>query len=152
MKMERRLSAILAADISGYSRLLSEDEEGTIRAVQEHQAALLPLIQKHGGHVIDTAGDSILAEFGSVVSAVHAAADSQRLIGSRNTDVPKARRVEFRIGVNQGEIVGDQQRYYGDGINVTSRRQALAEPGGIARETVLKVSCSLSQHWYACSR
>ena len=130
--MDRRLSAILAADIAGYSRLLGEDEEATVRAVQEHQAALVALIGKHGGHVIDTAGDGILAEFGSVVSAVCAAADAQRLIGSRNTAVPETRRVEFRIGVNQGEIVCDQQRYYGDGINVASRLQALAEPGGIA--------------------
>jgi hypothetical protein len=130
--MDRRLSAIMAADISGYSRLIGEDEEGTIRAVQEHQAALVPLIQEHGGQIIDTAGDSILAEFGSVVSAVRAAADAQRLMGSRNADVPKARRVEFRIGINQGEIVCDQDRFYGDGINVASRLRALAEPGGIA--------------------
>jgi TolB-like protein/Tfp pilus assembly protein PilF len=130
--MERRLAAILAADIAGYSRLMGDDEERTVRALQELQTAVFPLIAEYGGRVINTAGDSVLAEFASVVGAVRCAEATQRLVAARNADTPAARRLEFRIGVNQGEIVVDRDEVYGDGINVAARLQALAEPGGIA--------------------
>jgi adenylate cyclase len=130
--MDRRLAAILAADIAGYSRLMGDDEEQTVRAMQGHYAALLPLIHEQGGRVINTAGDSVLAEFTSVVGAVRSAEAIQRLVAARNADIPASRRLEFRIGVNQGEIVVDQDEVYGDGVNVAARLQALADPGGIA--------------------
>jgi adenylate cyclase len=130
--MERRLAAILAADIAGYSRLMGDDEEWTVRNLQELQTAVFPLIGEHGGRVINTAGDSVLAEFASVVGAVRCAEATQRLVAARNADTPAPRRLEFRLGINQGEIVFDRDEVYGDGINVAARLQALAEPGGIA--------------------
>src|SRR3954465_13904271 len=130
--MNRRLAAIVAADVAGYSRLIGADEEGTVRALQDHQQALFPVIRENGGVVINTGGDSVLAEFGSVVGAVRAAAAMQDLMAARNSDVPASRRLEFRIGVNQGEIIADRDDIYGDGINVAARLQALAAPGGIA--------------------
>ncbi|WP_394891177.1 adenylate/guanylate cyclase domain-containing protein [Mesorhizobium sp. AaZ16] len=130
--MDRRLAAILAADIAGYSRLMGEDEEGTVRALQEHHTAICPLIKEHGGRIINKAGDGMLAEFGSVVGAVTAAAAIQRLLANRNAEIPASRRLEFRIGINQGEIVADRDEVYGDGINVAARLQALSQPGGIA--------------------
>ena len=130
--MNRRLAAIVAADIAGYSRLIGLDEEGTVRALQDHQQALFPAIREHGGTVINTAGDSVLAEFGSVVAAVRAAVAMQELMAARNADVDTSRRLEFRIGVNQGEIIAEQNDVYGDGINVAARLQTLAAPGGIA--------------------
>jgi adenylate cyclase len=113
-------------------RLIGEDEEATVRALQELHAAVLPLIENHGGRIIDTAGDQVLAEFASVMGAVRGAVAVQRLVASQNGDTPPSRRLEFRIGINQGEIVSDSNRLYGDGINVAVRLQALARPGGIA--------------------
>ncbi|WP_292330247.1 adenylate/guanylate cyclase domain-containing protein [Mesorhizobium sp.] len=130
--MERRLAAILAADIAGYSRLMGEDEERTVRALQELQAAIFPVIGEHGGRVINTAGDSVLVEFASVVEAVRCAAAVQQLIADRNAEVPASQRLQFRVGVNQGEIVADRDEVYGEGINVAARLESLAEPGGIA--------------------
>ena len=130
--MDRRLAAILAADIAGYSRLMGDDEEQTVRALQELQAAVFPVIAEHGGRVINTAGDSILAEFASVVGAVRGAEAIQKLVASRNADIPASRQLQFRIGVNQGEIVVDREEVYGDGVNVAARLQAQADPGGVA--------------------
>jgi TolB-like protein/Tfp pilus assembly protein PilF len=130
--MDRRLAAILAADVAGYSRLIGEDEEGTVRALGELHSAVLPLIADNGGRVIDKAGDSILGEFASVLSAVQSAAAIQRLLAGRNAEIPPARRLELRIGITQGEIVVAEAQSFGDGINVASRLQALARPGGLA--------------------
>jgi adenylate cyclase len=130
--MDRRLAAILSADVAGYSRLLGEDEEATVRALQDHLSAILPLVSEHGGHVIDTAGDGLLAEFPSVVGAVRGALAIQASMAARNEGVAESRRLEFRIGINQGEIVIDHGKAYGDGLNVAARLQAAAEPGGIA--------------------
>jgi adenylate cyclase len=130
--MDRRLAAIFAADVAGYSRLIGEAEESTVRAMQAHQDDILPMISEQGGRVIDLAGDGILAEFPSVVAAVGCATAIQARVANRNSDLPADRRLEFRIGINQGEIVLDRGRVYGDGINVAARLQALAEPGGIA--------------------
>ena len=130
--MDRRLAAILAADIAGYSRLMGDNEERTVRALQELQGAVFPVIAEHGGRVINTAGDSVLAEYSSVVGAVRSAEAIQKLVASRNADIPPSHRLEFRIGINQGEIVVDQDEVYGDGVNVAARLQALAETGGIA--------------------
>ena len=129
--MERRLSAILAADIAGYSRLMGEDEDGTVQALQGHQTEVLPLVAKFGGRIIDTAGDGILAEFPSVIAAVECATDIQVTMARRNAEVPENRRMLFRIGINLGDLIHDGSRIYGDGINVAARLEGIAEPGGI---------------------
>ncbi|MBL8564566.1 MAG: adenylate/guanylate cyclase domain-containing protein [Hyphomicrobiaceae bacterium] len=127
----RRLAAILAADVAGYSALIGADEDGTVRTLKEHQAVVFPLIAQFGGRVIDTAGDGIMAEFGSVVSAVECALLLQSTIADRNKDVPAARRLAYRIGVNLGDVIFDEHRIYGDGVNIAARLESLAEAGGI---------------------
>ena len=129
--MERRLSAILAADIAGYSRLMGEDEEATVEALKGHQQVVLPMVPEHGGRVIDTAGDGILAEFPSVIAAVECATEIQLAMARRNAGVPETRRMQFRIGINLGDVIHDETRIYGDGINVAARLEGIAEPGGI---------------------
>src|SRR5262245_13716158 len=130
-KVPRRLAAILAADIAGYSALMEADEARTVHDLRAHQAVVLPMIREHGGRVIDTAGDGILAEFGSVVNAAECAVAIQRTMAQRNADVEEARCMRFRIGINQGDVVFDDSRVYGDGVNVAARLENLAEPGGI---------------------
>jgi adenylate cyclase len=127
----RRLAAIFFADLSGYSALMSADEDKTVRVLKEHQAVVLPLIASYGGRAIDLAGDGILAEFQSVLGAVEAAIAMQAVMAKRNADEPSDRRMQFRVGINQGDIIYDETRIYGDGINVAARVQALAAPGGI---------------------
>ena len=129
--MQRRLAAILAADIEAYSRLMGEDEAATVRDLKAHQAVVLPLVGEHGGRVIDTAGDGILAEFPSVTGAIECAVEIQSVMARRNADVPEARRMRFRIGVNVGDVIHDEDRIYGDGINVAARLESIAAPGGI---------------------
>ncbi len=129
--MERRLSAILAADIAGYSRLMGEDEDATVQALKGHQEEVLPLVATFGGRIIDTAGDGILAEFPSVIAAVECATRIQLTMARRNSDIPPNRRMLFRIGINLGDVIHDEQRIYGDGINVAARLEGIAEPGGI---------------------
>ncbi len=129
--VERRLAAILVADIVGYSRLMAEDEAATVAALKGHQAVVLPLVEAHGGRIQDTAGDGILAEFRSVQQAVECAIAVQRTMAERNATVPPARQMRFRIGVNLGDVMYDGTRAYGDGLNVAARVQALADPGGI---------------------
>jgi adenylate cyclase len=129
--MNRRLAAILAADIAGYSRLMHEDEASTVRDLKAHQSVVLPLIARHGGRIIDTAGDGILAEFPSVVGATECAIEIQTVMAARNQTVPEHRRMRFRIGINLGDVVHDDTRIYGDGINIAARLEALADPGGV---------------------
>ena len=129
--MSRRLAAILAADIAGYSRLMGEDEAATVRDLKGHQAVVLPLVAKHGGRIIDTAGDGILAEFPSVIGATECAIEIQAVMVARNADVPEPRRMRFRIGINLGDVIHDETRIYGDGINIAARLEGIAEPGGI---------------------
>jgi adenylate cyclase len=130
-KVPRRLAAILAADIAGYSALMGANEADTVRSLKEHQAVVLPMITEHGGRIIDTAGDGILAEFGSVVNAVECAAAIQKAMMTRNAGVEDGRQMQFRIGINIGDVIHDESRLYGDGVNVTARLEAVAEPGGI---------------------
>jgi class 3 adenylate cyclase/TolB-like protein len=127
----RRLAAILAADIAGYSRLMGQDEAATVRDLKAHQAVVLPLVEQYGGRIIDTAGDGILAEFPSVVNAVECAFQIQTLMAGRNRDVPEDRRMLFRIGINVGDVIYDESRIYGDGINVAARLEGIATPGRI---------------------
>src|SRR5262245_33636268 len=135
-KVPRRLAAILAADIAGYSALMGANEAATVRDLKAHQAVVLPIVTEHGGRIIDTAGDGILAEFPSVVSAVECAVAIQRIMAQRNADVEEKRRLRFRIGINQGDVVFDDARSYGEGGNVASRLEGIAKPGGncIARK------------------
>jgi adenylate cyclase len=128
---ERRLAAILAADVAGYSRLMGRNEEETVRDLEAHQAVILPLIAKHGGSIINIAGDGVVAQFPSAVRAVECAVAMQKIMAERNFDVPSDRRMLLRIGVNLGDIIHDGARAYGDGINVAARLEPLAEPGGI---------------------
>jgi class 3 adenylate cyclase/pimeloyl-ACP methyl ester carboxylesterase len=129
--LPRRLAAILSADIAGYSRLMTEDEAATVRALKGHQAAILPMIGQHGGRIIDTAGDGIMAEFPSVLGAARCAIEIQTVMAGRNQDTPPARRMLFRVGINLGDVIHDESRVYGDGINVAARLQEIADPGGI---------------------
>ena len=130
-RVERRLSAILAADIAGYSALMGADEARTVRDLKGHQAVVLPMVGEFGGRIIDTAGDGILAEFPSVVNAVKCAVAIQSKMAERNAAVEPERRMQFRIGINIGDVVYDEARIYGDGINVAARLEGIAEPGGI---------------------
>ena len=128
---ERRLVAILAADIAGYSRLMGLDEFATVREIRGHQSEILPMVGTFGGDVVDTAGDGILAAFPSAVRAVECAIAIQQTMDGRNRDVLEDRRMRFRIGVNLGDIIQEGARIYGDGVNLAARLEGLAEPGGI---------------------
>jgi adenylate cyclase len=127
----RKLTAILSADVKGYSRLMSEDEESTIRTITAYREVIAAIVQKHRGRVVDSPGDNILAEFASVLDATQAAVEIQEELKVRNTELPDDRKMEFRIGVNLGDVVHEQERIYGDGVNVAARVESLAEPGGI---------------------
>lgn len=129
---ERRLAAVLAADMVGFSRLMEVDEAGTLARLKTHRVELIdPAISKNRGIIIKTTGDGMLAEFHSVVDAVLCAAEVQRRMARRNADVPPPRWIQFRIGINLGDVIVDQNDIFGDGVNVAARLEALAEPGGI---------------------
>jgi adenylate cyclase len=138
-RVERRLAAVLAADVAGYSRLMGADEEGTHAAFDRAAPRSdRPQIAEHRGRIVKTTGDGLLVEFGSVVDAVRCAVEWQRAMALRNDDVPRERCIEFRIGVNLGDIIIDDQDIYGDGVNVAARLEALAEPGGICVSRVVR--------------
>jgi adenylate cyclase len=138
-KVERRLAAILAADVVGYSRLVGEDEEGTLERVKVLRRTVAdPKIKEHRGRVVRTMGDGLLVEFASVVDAVRCAVEIQREMALRDTDLPADRRIEFRIGINLGDIIKDGREIYGDGVNVAARLEALATPGGICVSRVVR--------------
>jgi len=129
--IKRKLSAILSADVKEYSRLMSQDELGTIRTLTVYKAAMSTIIQQYKGRVVDSTGDNLLAEFVSVVDAVNSAVEIQRQLAERNTELPYGRRMEFRIGINLGDVVEEGDRIYGDGVNLAARMESLAEGGGI---------------------
>ena len=138
-RVERRLAAILAGDVAGYSRLMGLDEEGTLAALKGHRRAVVdPKITEHRGRIVKTTGDGILVEFASVVDAVRCAVDIQRQMAERNAQIPPERRIEFRIGLNVGDIIIDDKDIYGDGVNIAARLEALAEPGGICVSRVVR--------------
>jgi adenylate cyclase len=131
-RVDRRLAAIFAGDIAGYSRLMGADEEGTLRQLKVHRKELVdPKITEHRGRIVKTTGDGILVEFVSVVDAVRCAVDIQRGMAGRNVEVATDKRIQFRIGINVGDIISDDNDIYGDGVNVAARLEALADPGGI---------------------
>src|SRR6266446_3145213 len=139
MTPTRRLAAILAADVAGYSRLMGTDEEGTLERLKVLRRELAdPKIKEHRGRIVKTTGDGLLVEFGSVVDAVRCAVDVQREMSGRNAAVAAERRIEFRIGINLGDIIKDRGDIYGDGVNVAARLEALAEPGGICVSRVVR--------------
>jgi adenylate cyclase len=129
--VERKLAAILSADVKGYSRLMGEDEEATIRTLTAYRAVMSTRIQQQRGRVVDSPGDNLLAEFASVVDAVRCAVAIQRELQTRNAALPAQRRMEFRIGLNLGDVVVEGERLYGDGVNIAARIEGLAEPGGL---------------------
>jgi adenylate cyclase len=131
--MERRLSAIMAADVVGYSRLMGANEVGTLTALKEHRAQLVdPTIAEHQGRIVKLTGDGMLVEFPSVVSAVECAAEIQHEMRERNADVAEDRRIEFRIGINLGDVIVDDDDIFGEGVNVAARLESIAKPGGVA--------------------
>ncbi len=130
-QIQRRLAAILSADVVGYSRLMAEDEDATVRQVTAYREQIEVLIREHRGRVVGTPGDNVLAEFTTATDAVEAATEIQRVIRARNAAVPEGRRMEFRIGVHLGEARAEGERLYGDAVNVAARLEAMAEAGGI---------------------
>src|SRR5713101_881337 len=138
-RVQRRLAAILAADVAGYSRLMGADEEGTLAALKELRRGLAdPKIKEHRGRIVKTTGDGLLVEFASVVDAMRCAVEVQHEMAERNAGVPEERRLQFRIGINLGDIMKDGRDIYGDGVNVAARLEALAEPGGICVNRVVR--------------
>ena len=131
-RVERRLAAILAADVAGYSRLIDADEEGTLARLKSLRGELIdPKIAEHRGRIVKTTGDGLLVEFASVVDALRCAAEMQAAMAESNAPLPADRRIEFRIGIHQGDIVVEDGDIFGDGVNVAARLEGLAEPGGI---------------------
>jgi class 3 adenylate cyclase/pimeloyl-ACP methyl ester carboxylesterase len=131
-RLERRLTAILAGDVAGYSRMMGEDETGTLAQLQAHHSQLIaPCVAQHQGRIVKRTGDGFLAEFGSVVEAVECAAQIQRGMAARNRDVPETRQLAYRIGVHLGDVIIDQDDIYGDGVNIAARLEGAAEAGGI---------------------
>jgi len=130
-RVKRKISAILSADVVGYSKLMEADEEATVRTVESYRKTVSSLIDQHDGHVIDAPGDNILSKFGSVVDAVQCAVEIQHIIRAKNAGLPPARRMEFRIGINLGDLIEEEGRVYGDGVNIAARIEGLADAGGI---------------------
>jgi len=130
-RAKRKLSAILSADVKGYSRLMGQDEAGTVIRIKEYRALMTDFVKRYHGRVVDSPGDNILAEFASVVDATECAVIIQEDLKTRNAELPESRRMEFRIGINLGDIIEDSERIYGDGVNIAARIESLAEAGGI---------------------
>ena len=136
---QRRLAAIVSADVAGYSRLMGSDESGTLAALKAHRREVIdPKIAEYGGRIVKTTGDGLLLEFPSVVDAVRCTVDIQRGMAERNAGMPSEQRIEFRVGINVGDIIIDEDDIYGDGVNVAARLQALAEPGEICVSKVVR--------------
>lgn len=136
--VDRRLAAILAADVVGYSRLMAEDEEATLRTLAVYRSAISELVAEHGGRIFGTAGDSVIVEFASAVNAVRAGVAIQRALERRNADLPASRRMEFRIGINLGDVVAEGDDLLGDGVNIAARLQDVASPAGLCISNSVK--------------
>lgn len=128
----RKLTAIFYADVKGYSRLMRKDEAATVQTLKHYRSIMADLIRQHRGKVVNASGDSLLAEFTSVVDAVRCAVVVQQTFKMRNAELPESRRMLFRIGINLGDVMVDGDRIYGDGINIAARIESLAEPGGLS--------------------
>jgi adenylate cyclase len=130
-KVRRRLTTLLCADVAGYTRLMAADEAGTLATLRRRRAAMATLIERHDGRIVNTWGDAVIAEFSSVVEAVQCAVETQQELSSHNDELPEAQRMNFRIGINLGDVMLEGDDVYGDGVNIAARLQELAEPGGI---------------------
>ena len=130
-KQKRKLAAILSASAEEYGRLMGEDEAGTLQTLKGHHQAMCSLVEKHQGRVVDTRGDNLLAEFGSVVHALECAVEIQKELKGRNEELPKDRRMPIRIGIHLGDIIEEDGKIYGDGVNVAALLDSLADRGGI---------------------
>jgi len=130
-QVKRKLTAIFSADVKGYSNLMREDEEATVHTLTVYKEMMATFINLHRGRVVDSPGDNLLAEFASVVDAVQCAVEVQRELEARNNELPEGRKMEFRIGVNLGDVIEKGERIYGDGVNVAARLEGLAEAGGV---------------------
>jgi len=130
-EVKRKLTAILSADVKGYSRLMGEDEKGTVRTLNEYKEVMTGLIQHHHGRVVDSTGDNLMAEFASVVDSVECSVEIQKELKTRNAELPENRRMEFRIGINLGDVIEEGGRIYGDGVNIAARIESLSEAGSI---------------------
>ena len=130
--MERRLAAIVCADVAGYSRMMGADEAGTHAAFKAHRGAVHPIILNHGGRIVKKTGDGFLVEFPSVVEAIEAAVAMQLLMAERNAHLPADRVMQFRLGVHMGDVIADEDELFGDGVNIAVRLEAAAAPGGVA--------------------
>ena len=128
---KRKLTAVFSADVAGYSRLMGEDEAATVKTLEAYKQVMFSLIKQHRGRVIDSPGDNLLAEFASVVDAVQCGVAVQKELQARNAELPENRKMQFRIGINLGDVIEEQDRIYGDGINIAARLEGLAETGGI---------------------
>jgi len=128
---KRKISAILSADVVGFSRLMGNDESATVRTLESYREIISSLIEEYDGHLVDSPGDNILTEFPSVVDAVQCAVEIQQVLKTRNTELPDDRKMEFRIGINLGDVIVEGDRLYGDGVNIAARIESLADPGGI---------------------
>jgi class 3 adenylate cyclase len=122
---KRKLTAILSADVKGYSRLMGEDEEATVRTITALRNVITKIVQKYRGRVVDSPGDNILSEFASVVDAVRSGAEIQEELRVRNAELPENRRMQFRIGINLGDVIHEEERIYGDGVNIAARVEGL---------------------------
>ena len=127
----RKLTAILSADVAGYSRLMQDDEAATVKTLEAYKHIISDLVKQHRGRVVDSPGDNLLADFASVVDAVQCAVATQKELQARNTELSETRKMQFRIGVNLGDVIEEESRIYGDGVNIAARLEYLADPGGI---------------------
>lgn len=130
-KVKRRLTTVLCADVHGYSRLMEADETGTLETLRRYRTAIAGLVERHDGRIVNTWGDAVIAEFASVVEAVQCAVEIQQEIANQDSDPPHAHPMRFRIGINLGDVMVDGSDIYGDGVNIASRLQELADPGGV---------------------
>jgi class 3 adenylate cyclase len=130
--VKRKLTAIFSADVEGYSSLMEEDELATVETLTSHKEIMRKMIRQYRGRVVDSTGDNLLAEFASVVDAVQCAVEVQQVLSAKNEALPENRRMNFRIGINSGDVIEEGELIYGDGVNVASRVESLAEGGGIS--------------------
>jgi len=145
-RAKRKLTAILSADVKGYSRLMGEDELATVRTLEAYREIISEIVRNYSGRIVDSPGDNILAEFSSVVDAVESSVEIQKELKAKNEDLPEDRRMEFRIGINLGDVIEEGERIYGDGVNIAARIEGLADGGGIciSRTTYEQVKNKIS--------
>jgi adenylate cyclase len=136
--IERRLAAILSADVVGYGRLMAEDEVETVRTLEAYRELAKTVVGEHRGQVIDSPGDNLVAEFPSALDAVRAGIEIQRVLAARNSIVPEARRMQYRIGIHLGDVMVEGERIYGEGLNVAARLEELAGPGGVCLSEIVR--------------